>query len=126
MDSFSNFDFVYVDLSKRWQRSVELFDQRTFYTAIDQSRAELTRGRAAFQQTGAIASLIYPFDFYHRAEFGVGYLLRKFDQQVITARAGSSGVDPGQGRTSRRSPPASSATRRSTPTTDRSPAGAGG
>jgi Tol biopolymer transport system component len=84
VDSLSNFDFVYLDLSKRWQKSLELFDERTFYTAIDQSRGELTRGRAAFQQTGTVASLIYPLDFYHRAEFGVGYLLRKFDQQVIT------------------------------------------
>lgn len=82
VDSLSNFNVAYLDLSHRWQWQVQLFDQRTFYTAIDDQTGQIRRGRAAFQQTGAIASVIYPFTFYHRFEVGTGYLKREYDQQV--------------------------------------------
>ncbi|HZF09542.1 MAG TPA: BamA/TamA family outer membrane protein [Thermoanaerobaculia bacterium] len=80
IESFSNFDFTYANLSKRQQWQIEVFDHRTFYIAQD-STGFLTRGRAAFQETGALASLIYPFTFYHRAEIGLGYIVRKIDFQ---------------------------------------------
>ncbi|HXO21929.1 MAG TPA: hypothetical protein VOA87_18600 [Thermoanaerobaculia bacterium] len=80
VQSFSDFDFVYADLSKRRQWQVELFDSRTFYIAQDAS-GFLTRSKAAYQLTGAVASIIYPFSFYHRLEVGAGYELRKIDFQ---------------------------------------------
>jgi WD40 repeat protein/surface antigen Omp85-like protein len=80
IESFSNFGLTYANLSKRQQWQISLFDNRTFYIAQD-STGFLTRGRAAFQETGALASLIYPFTFYHRVELGVGYIVRKIDFQ---------------------------------------------
>ena len=88
VDSLSNFDVAYYNLAHRWQWSLHLFDQRTFYYALDQSTGQVIRGRAAFQQTGAIASLIYPLSFYHRVEFGTGYLYREYDAQALVFPAG--------------------------------------
>jgi hypothetical protein len=83
VDSFSNFDVVYLNLSNRLQWQVHLFDDRDFYLVRDNSFGDVERGRASFKQTGAIASLIYPFTFHQRFEVGAGYLVREFDQQVL-------------------------------------------
>lgn len=78
VESFSNFNFVYVDLSRRWNWSVEVFDFRDFY--VQQNFVGIGRPlerRQEIQQTGAIASYRYPFDLHHRAELGVGYIYQK-------------------------------------------------
>jgi Tol biopolymer transport system component len=77
VDSFSNFDIVYADFGHRWQWQARLFDDRTFYTTGDVVLDRSQPRRVAYQETGAIGSLIYPFTFYHRAEVGVGYIYRK-------------------------------------------------
>jgi WD40 repeat protein len=76
IDSFSNFDVVYADLSRRWNWQLELFDDRTFYQLSDPLLNPNDR-RTAYQITGAVASLVYPITFYQRAQIGVGYLYRK-------------------------------------------------
>jgi Tol biopolymer transport system component len=83
--SFSNFDVIYADLSERLQWQVHLFDDRSFFFAEDTIRpGEFIRGRAIFKQTGAVASIVYPFTFYQRFEAGAGYVFREFLQQTIT------------------------------------------
>lgn len=89
VESFSNFDITYADLSKRLQWQVNVFDNRTFFVVNDTfGRAE--RVRSIFQQTGAIGSLVYPLSFYTRAEVGAGYIVRKIDIPFL-------GVDPETG-----------------------------
>ncbi|MCL4838363.1 MAG: PD40 domain-containing protein [Thermoanaerobaculia bacterium] len=83
IESFSNFDFVYTDLSRRLNWSLRLFDDRTFYIGLDQSRGVLERGRAAYSLTGAIGAIEYPFDFYRRFELGAGYIFREYDFQRV-------------------------------------------
>jgi Tol biopolymer transport system component len=81
IDSFSNFDIVYADLSKRTQWQVHVFDQRDFYLSFDDDRLgddQIERTRERFQVTGALASLIYPLSFYTRATIGAGYAYRQF------------------------------------------------
>jgi Tol biopolymer transport system component len=80
VESFSNFDFIYADLSHRRNWQVEVFDTRTYYLAQNLS-GFITRDKAAFSETGAVASLVYPFSFYRRAEIGAGYIVRKIDFQ---------------------------------------------
>jgi outer membrane protein assembly factor BamA len=77
VDSFSNFDVYYADLSRRWQWTAEIFDDRTFYSTGDPIQDRIDRGRLASQFTGGVASISYPFTFYQRAELGVGYLYRR-------------------------------------------------
>jgi WD40 repeat protein/surface antigen Omp85-like protein len=74
IDSFSNFNILYADFSRRWQWGIQLFDDRTFYATGDPIQDRIDRGRVAYQLTGAIASISYPFTFYQRAELGAGYI----------------------------------------------------
>ena len=78
VQSFSNFDFIYADLSHRRNWQVEVFDTRTYYLSQDLN-GFINRDQLAFSETGAVASLVYPFSFYTRAELGAGYILRKID-----------------------------------------------
>jgi len=80
IESFSNFDFIYADLSHRRNWQVEVFDTRTYFLAQNVA-GFVTRDKAAFSETGAVASLVYPFSFYRRAEIVAGYILRKIDFQ---------------------------------------------
>lgn len=78
VESFSDFDFIYADLSHRRNWQVEVFDTRTYFLGED-INGFIDRDKLAFSQTGAVASIIYPFSFYTRAEIGAGYILRKID-----------------------------------------------
>jgi len=80
VQSFSNFDFIYADLSHRRNWQVEVFDTRSYFIAQDTS-GFIRRDQAIYSETGAVASIIYPFSFYHRAELGAGYIVRKLDFQ---------------------------------------------
>src|SRR5262249_40887436 len=70
VESFSNFTITYADLSHRLQWQTTLFDTRTYFIGQDFVTGRITQGKTASRQTGAIASLIYPFSFYNRAEIG--------------------------------------------------------
>ena len=78
IDSLSNFDITYVDLTHRWYWEAETFDTRTYYyTGGDPLLNRGQQGRVTYQATGAVATIGYPFTFYHRAELGIGYIYRK-------------------------------------------------
>jgi Tol biopolymer transport system component len=81
IETFSNFDIAYYNLKNRWQWGVRLFDDRTYFIGQDFTTGRIQRGRAAYKQTGAVASLSYPFSFYTRLEVGGGYILRDVDFQ---------------------------------------------
>jgi Tol biopolymer transport system component len=90
VESFSDFNFIYADLSHRLQWTARLFDSRSFYIGQDTVTGRIIQGQTAYRQTGAIASLVYPFSFYNRAELGTGYIFRDFfDQQVARATDGT-------------------------------------
>jgi Tol biopolymer transport system component len=78
VDSFSNFNIQYADLSDRLQWQVNLFDSREYYVGVDTVRGEFIRDQKAYSVTGAIGSILYPFSFYRRAELGVGYIFRDY------------------------------------------------
>ena len=86
VDSFSNFDIIYADLSKRTQWQVHLFDERDYFLGFDQrdpSFEDVDRIQERYQITGAVASLIYPLTFYTRATIGAGYAFRQFSVPTI-------------------------------------------
>jgi dipeptidyl aminopeptidase/acylaminoacyl peptidase len=91
IESFSNFDVLYTDLSRRVNWSVRLFDDRTYYIGLDQRTGRVERQQAGYALTGALGSILYPFDFYRRIEVGAGYIFREYDFQQLT-------VDPGTGQ----------------------------
>jgi WD40 repeat protein len=77
IETFSNFNLIYADLSHRMQWEVRLFDTRAFYIGQDFVTGRLLRGPQAFEESGGIGSIVYPFSFYHRVEVGAGYMIRK-------------------------------------------------
>jgi Tol biopolymer transport system component len=77
IESFSNFNVLYVDLSHRYNWSVEAFDNRQFYYE-DLSPVQGDESqRQELQFTGAIGSWVYPFDLHHRMSLGLGYIYQK-------------------------------------------------
>lgn len=90
IESLSNFDFIYADLSHRWQWQVNLFDQRLFFSSNEVVGDQFRRGDSALVLTGLTGSVAYPFSFYRRAEIGLGYIQRKikFDSFIRDPRTG--------------------------------------
>ncbi|MHB0968790.1 MAG: BamA/TamA family outer membrane protein [Thermoanaerobaculia bacterium] len=76
VSTFSDFDFLYFDMTKRMNWGVRLFDDRTFYTQYRPELGEIERERQLYRQTGALGLLSYPFDRNHRIDAGAGYMLR--------------------------------------------------
>jgi outer membrane protein assembly factor BamA len=77
--SFTNFQFSYFDITKRLQKGITLFDDRTYFLGQDQSSGAIVRDRRAYRQTGGLLELIYPVDRYHRLEGNLGFISRTFD-----------------------------------------------
>jgi WD40 repeat protein len=97
ISTFSDFNLIYADLSHRLQWDVRLFDLRSFYIGqnlVQTSQGlSFTRGPQSFQESGAIASIVYPFSFYHRIEIGAGYMIRKINfADVVLNNQGQSVV----------------------------------
>jgi hypothetical protein len=84
IDTFSNFDVSYFNLKNRLQWGVRLYDDRTYFQAQDFATNRIVRGRAAYKETGVVASIVYPINLYHRVEGGLGYLVRDIDFQNFT------------------------------------------
>lgn len=75
--SFSNFDFLYLDMRKRMSWGARLFDNRSFYVTQDVQTGDLNR-RQTYRETGLMGIVSYPFTRYHRIDGGLGYLRRDY------------------------------------------------
>ena len=78
VSTFSNFDFLYLDLSSRLSWGFRLFDDRTFFIDFNDTGTNLDR-RSVYRQTGLMGILSYPFDRNRRVDMGLGYMSRKYD-----------------------------------------------
>ena len=83
VDTFSDFNFLYVDQSRRWNWSVQAFDQRQFYLFQEPTTGQVARSEAILRESGVIASIRYPFTFYHRVELGAGFIWRAYDFPML-------------------------------------------
>jgi hypothetical protein len=79
VSSFSNFDFIYEDLHRRWNWGVRLFDNRSFFNTLNEGGNFLQRGRQQYRETGVIGFYSYPFTRYHRIDVGGGYEARNYN-----------------------------------------------
>jgi Omp85 superfamily domain/WD40-like Beta Propeller Repeat len=77
VSTFSNFDFIYLDMHRRLNWGARLFDDRAFYFVPNAEFTELDR-RQFYRQTGALGLLSYPFSRYHRLDAGAGVISRDF------------------------------------------------
>ncbi len=91
LSSFTNFQFIYFDLTRRLQKGITIFDNRTYFLAFDQrfGQETLVRDRRAYRQTGGLLLGSYPLSRYYRVEGEIGYISRAFDFPfVIRSRDG--------------------------------------
>jgi hypothetical protein len=79
LSSFTNFNFIYFNLTHRLQKGFSLFDDRTFFLGFDQSTGNFTRSRRIYRQTGALALASYPLNRYYRIDGQLGFISRSFD-----------------------------------------------
>jgi Tol biopolymer transport system component len=81
LSSFTNFNFTYLDLGHRLQKGITIFDDRTYFLALDQSRGfdQVVRDRRAYRVTGGEGLLQYPLSRYYRLEGGLGFISRSYD-----------------------------------------------
>ncbi|HET7433523.1 MAG TPA: BamA/TamA family outer membrane protein [Thermoanaerobaculia bacterium] len=75
VSSFSNFDFLYLDMQRRMNWGARVFDNRSFYLTANFETNKIDR-RQAYRETGAIGLVSYPFTRYHRLDAGAGYINR--------------------------------------------------
>ncbi len=84
VSSFSDFDISYVNMSRRMQWGVRLYDERTFYLAFEQVGPdifEIEEREQQFSITGLQAFLSYPINLSHRFEASAGYAYRDYNFQ---------------------------------------------
>ncbi|MDQ3282380.1 MAG: BamA/TamA family outer membrane protein [Acidobacteriota bacterium] len=77
VSSFSNFDFIYLDMRQRMNWGGRLYDNRSFYLTANPEDQRFDR-RQAYRETGAMALASYPFNRYHRLDGGLGYVSRDY------------------------------------------------
>lgn len=85
VSTFSNFDFIYLDMRRRWNWGARIFDDRTYYLQ-DQLVEDVRREREElYRETGALGFISYPFDRYRRLDLGIGYLFREITLPTFVA-----------------------------------------
>lgn len=77
VNSYSNFDFLYLDMHRRLNWGARLYDNRAFFNTLNQESGRIDR-RQFYRETGLMALTSYPFSRYHRVNAGVGFLSRDF------------------------------------------------
>ncbi len=75
--SFSNFDFLYLDMRRRTSWGARLFDNRSFFLTQDIQTGRLD-SRQTYRETGLMGIVSHPFNRYHRIDGGLGYLSRDY------------------------------------------------
>lgn len=83
VNSFSNFDFLYLDMRRRANWGARLFDNRSFYLIPNFQEGRYER-RQIYRETGALGLTSYPFTRYHRLDTGVGFMSRDYYRPVFT------------------------------------------
>jgi WD40-like Beta Propeller Repeat len=84
LSSYTNIFLQYVDLSKRLQKGIALFDDRQYYIGIDNSLGfdRAVRSRRIYRDTGGFGTVAYPLSRYSRVEGQIGYISRSIDYPI--------------------------------------------
>jgi WD40 repeat protein len=78
VSTFSNFDFLYLDLQRRLSWGARLYDNRSFYLTQSIQPNQLFDRQQLYRETGATGLISYPFTRYHRLDAGLGYASRDY------------------------------------------------
>lgn len=78
VSSFSNFDFLYLDMHRRTNWGLRLFDNRSFYLTQDLNNSTRINKQQIYRQTGFMGLVSHPFTRYHRVDAGAGFISRDY------------------------------------------------
>ena len=88
---YSNINAIYFNLKKRLQWGVQAYDNRTYFTGVNES-GQYVNTRRFSRETGASVLGVYPFSRYTRVEGVFGFLSRSIDAPyIVTNRDGTQG-----------------------------------
>ena len=82
VSTFSNFNFVYLNLKRRWNWSVFATDYRDFYVVRSAFSNSSFRSRQFSSFTGAGAQLSYPFNKFYRVGTSAGWFQRDINRPL--------------------------------------------
>jgi hypothetical protein len=91
VSGFSNFQFSYLNLSKRLDWGVTVFDNRSYYVYAASAEGNIAR-QQLYRQTGAALFADYPLSIYHRVNAAVGYIDRELDYPFLDPNTGQVGI----------------------------------
>jgi hypothetical protein len=85
VSTFTQFNFAYWDLSRRLQKGVQVFDDRTYYVGYQQIGGVIqpTRQNQAARYTGGNFLASYPLSRFYRVEGQLGYISRSVDYTYL-------------------------------------------
>jgi Tol biopolymer transport system component len=83
VNTFSNFDFLYLDMRRRMSWGARVFDNRSFFITPNFEAGRYER-RQIYRETGAMGLTSYPFTRYHRLDAGLGFLSRDYWRPIFT------------------------------------------
>lgn len=83
VSGYSNFQAAYINLEKRWQWGVTVFDDRSYFVAADTFTGREVRLKRLYRETGGAVFAQYPLSLYLRAEAAAGYIYRDIDYPVL-------------------------------------------
>lgn len=83
--TFSNFNVVYSDTSRRNGWLLRLYDDRSYFLGGRSLQGDLIRN-ALYAETGLMGYLVRPFNFYRRVEIGVGARYRDVPRDLFVRR----------------------------------------
>ena len=88
---YSNINAIYFNLRHRTQWGVQAYDNRTYFTGVNQY-GEYVSTRRFSRETGASLLGVYPFSRYTRVEGTLGFLSRSIDEPyIVTNEDGTQG-----------------------------------
>jgi hypothetical protein len=83
VSSFSDFDFLYLDLHNRTNWGFRIFDSRSFYSTFSTNDSFTLDRHQIYRETGAVGIISHPFDRYHRIDAGAGYESRQVNYPFL-------------------------------------------
>jgi Tol biopolymer transport system component len=83
VSGYSNFQAAFLNLEKRFQWGVTVFDDRSYFVAADSFTGREVRLKRLWRETGGAVFFQYPFSLYLRAEGAAGYIYRDVDYPVL-------------------------------------------
>ncbi len=83
VSGYTNFQAAYINLAKRLQWGVTVFDDRSYFVAADAFTGREVRLKRLYRETGGAVFAQYPLSLYLRAEGAFGYIYRDVDYPVL-------------------------------------------